>query len=226
MSENTESTGQPLTMAQKAKGRKKEALWLISFTDLTLILMCFFALMLSFSTFSPRKFENVKEGMAKKSSVVKEANLRTIYESLQKVVVKNKLQNSVQVSYDNNGTVVEFKDNMLFASGSAESNPEFKRVTDIIMNAIAVAPPKYNLIIEGHTDDLPYRGKEFKSNWELSAARGFVMLRDFNGKGVSEKRMSVIALAHTKPKVSIDNKKDKALQDARAANRRVVIRIE
>ena len=227
MSEVSQNTDAPeITMAKKLRGKKKEALWLLSFADMTLILMSFFALMLSFSSFSTNKFENVKEGMQDKSRPLKQDNLRTISEKVQKAIEKNDLKNTVQVTFTANGTAIEFKDALLFSSGSADSNKKFAKVVDSVMSVIAKAPPKYKLVFEGHTDDVPYRGKEFKSNWELSAARGFSMLREFESRGVDQRRMSVLAFAHTKPKVPIEGKKDKTLEDARGANRRVVIRIE
>jgi chemotaxis protein MotB len=94
------------------------------------------------------------------------------------------------------------------------------------MGAIARAPGKYRLVFEGHTDDVPVRGGPFQSNWDLSAARGISLLESFKKRGIEEDRMSVLAFAHTRPKVPFEGLKGKALQKARAANRRVVIRIE
>jgi flagellar motor protein MotB len=51
-------------------------------------------------------------------------------------------------------------------------------------------------------------------------------MRQFAAKGVREDRMSVQAYAHTKPKKPVTRLKGLALDQARAANRRVVIRIE
>ena len=52
------------------------------------------------------------------------------------------------------------------------------------------------------------------------------MLNQFKKKGVSEKRLSVISYAHTRPKIAYKGKKGRKLRAARNANRRVVIRIE
>jgi chemotaxis protein MotB len=94
------------------------------------------------------------------------------------------------------------------------------------MKVLAMAPADYKLIFEGHTDDVPISGKKFRSNWELSAARGIALLNDFKVRGVAETRMAVRAFAQTKPKIPLTGLKGVPLDNARAANRRVVIRLE
>jgi chemotaxis protein MotB len=149
-------------------------------------------------------------------------NLKQLEEQLSKKVQKAKI--NAQVKLDSQGVAIEFKDGMLFQSGSANSNPRFRKVVGDIIKIIGAAPKKYNIKIEGHTDDTPIRGK-YSNNWELSAARGISLLKLMNQRGVSESRMTVVAHADTKPKYSIQGLKGENLRRARAANRRVVIRI-
>jgi outer membrane protein OmpA-like peptidoglycan-associated protein len=51
-------------------------------------------------------------------------------------------------------------------------------------------------------------------------------MRQFVAKGVAENRVSVVSYAQTRPKRPIEGLEGKELAQARAANRRVVIRIE
>jgi outer membrane protein OmpA-like peptidoglycan-associated protein len=51
-------------------------------------------------------------------------------------------------------------------------------------------------------------------------------MRRFQDQGVAEERMSVLALAHTKPKIATAGLAGKKLDRARAANRRVIITID
>ena len=51
------------------------------------------------------------------------------------------------------------------------------------------------------------------------------MLNMFTARGIKEDHMSVHAYAHTRPKVPFAALKGAALEKARSANRRVVIRI-
>jgi len=224
-------------LQKKSKIKKSEGLWLTSFADMSLILMSFFALQLSFSKPQVDKFDNVTSNMLakkppekKKKKVqepVKENNLQTMQDELMVEIKKSKLEEVATVKLDAEGLAIEFKDKLLFSPGSAESNPNFAKVSDQVMGVIAKSPSRYKITIEGHTDDTPMgtRGK-YKSNWELSAARGVTLLNQFKTRGVQTDRMRVIAYAETRPKVPVTELTGPELDTARAANRRVVIRLE
>lgn len=214
------------TRPKKSKVKKEEGLWLMSFSDMVLNLMCFFILLLSFTKVDKNRFEHVTDGMNAKKEAKKQENLHTMEDKLQAMIKETNLEKSVEVKYDAQGLKVEFKDALLFGSGSADSNSKVKPVVGSVMNLIAKAPPRYNIVIEGHTDEVPIKSKQYRSNWELAADRGFTIMRQFKEKGVNEKRISVVSYAHTRPKVSYLDKKGVDLEAARSANRRVVIRIE
>jgi len=212
---------------------KSEGLWLMSFADLSFVLMCFFALMLSFSSTDKQRFENVRDGMLAKSPVevkdketVKEKknNLKSLSEKLIKEIEKQKL--AATVTYKADGVAIELNDKLFFRSGSANLQNQYRHLTGKVMKIIANAPPRYHLVLEGHTDDIPLGpSAAFRSNWELSSARSVSMLNELKRYGVSEDRMSVVAYAHTKPKVDIAKLRGADLINARRQNRRVVIRI-
>ena len=209
---------------KKFKVKKGESLWLLSFTDLSMILISFFIVMLSYSTVNQKKADNVQTAVENPKRP--ENNLKALQERIESEVKKQGLQASANVTFDADGLSVEFKDNLLFASGSAQADPKFAKVVGSVMNVIADAPTKYKLIFEGHTDDTPVLGGQFGNNWDLSAARGISLLKQFEQRGVTSDRMSVTAFADTRPKIVLAGLKKKQLADARAINRRVVIRIE
>jgi len=217
------------TPRKRKKVEKGEGLWLFSFSDMSLILMSFFALMLSYSKVDQKKFDNVQDNIKKnqeKAMEAKQANLQTLSDQLDKEIKAQKLDKKAQVILDADGLSIEFSDKLLFTSGSSQANPQFANVTDQVMKIIAKSPDKYRVTFEGHTDDVPLAaGGRFKSNWELSAARSLTLMRMFRTQGVREERMSVIAQAHTRPKVPYLGKIGTDLEAARAANRRVVIKI-
>lgn len=218
---------QPVVFSRrKSKVSKGEGLWLMSFSDMSLILMSFFALQLSYSTPDKRKYDNLNSAITQ-SAKTNTNNLQTMSTQIQQVIKDKKLEKMAEVSLGVNGLNIEFKDATLFASGSAEPNPANAKVVDEVMAIVAKAPSNYKLVIEGHTDDTPIVSGKFRSNWDLASARSVALLDTFKARGVSEKRMSVAAYAHTRPKVKVAGLKDPAaLKKARAANRRVVIRLE
>lgn len=219
----------PLEMrVKKSKVQKGEGLWLLSFSDLCVILMSFFVLLLSFSSMDKKKYDHVRSGMqtlaAKKPD--NQDTLESMAKKINKVIVAKSLKQAVNVKYDVHGLAIEFNDAMLFSVGSAAANPKTEKVIGQVMQVIAGAPGNYHLVFEGHTDDVPIAGGKFDSNWELASARGITLLDTFKSRGVAENRMSVLAYAHTRPKVPYKGLKGDKLAKARAANRRVVIRIE
>ena len=214
------------TPVKKFSRKKDEGLWLMSFSDMSLILMSFFILQLSFSTVNQQKADVLREAVQSKKFESKKDSVTAVSKRITSEIQRLKLNNSALVTVDPNGVVVEFKDGLLFSVGSADSNPQFTEVVGQIMKVIATAPNLYKLKIEGHTDDVPIKGGKFASNWELSASRGISLMRQFVSRGVLEQRMSVQAFAHTRPKKPVTGLTGKELEQARAANRRVVIRIE
>ena len=72
--------------------------------------------------------------------------------------------------------------------------------------------------LEGHTDSRPIHTARFRSNWELSAARGIAMLELFSGSyGIPKEKLSIAAYADNAPLDSNET------AEGRARNRRVDI---
>lgn len=213
--------------ARAAKRNKKnEALWLMSFSDMSLILLSFFLLLLSMSKIDASRYDSMSDSLSSKDQKGTQNNLDTLAEKLNAEIKEKKLEGSAGVVLDMDGLRVEFRNHLLFLPGSADPVPEFAAQTSQIMKIIAGAHDKYQMTIEGHTDDTPLAGsKKYIDNWELSAHRGFAILKALRGEGVQESRMRVLALAHVKPKLPVLGLEGKQLEKARAVNRRVVVHI-
>tara|TARA_B100001250_G_C19422412_1_gene623784 strand:+ start:63 stop:395 length:333 start_codon:yes stop_codon:yes gene_type:complete len=79
---------------------------------------------------------------------------------------------------------------------------------------------------EGHTDDKPIpMNSKFKSNWELSSARSLNLVQRLSELAeMDEHYFSALGYGEFRPKVNIENIKDRVeLEEARAENRRVEI---
>ncbi|MCX6105794.1 MAG: OmpA family protein [Proteobacteria bacterium] len=234
-SEDQVSQGDAPITIQRRRSRvhKGEGLWLMSFSDMSLILMSFFVLQLSYSTPNKHKYDNlnsaIKEQKANVDLSAKSVpveNLRTLSDKIRTLIKQKHLEDVAFVTTDIMGLNIEFRDQLIFNPGSSELNPQAKVQVGVVLNAIASAPGDYRLIFEGHTDDLPVGKGKYQSNWELSSARGIALVNTFKARGVNENRMTVHAYAQTKPKVPIKGLSGEALKKARAINRRVVIRLE
>ncbi|HVE61748.1 MAG TPA: OmpA family protein, partial [Chitinophagaceae bacterium] len=75
-----------------------------------------------------------------------------------------------------NGKVyVSLQESLLFPSGSAKVNPRGKEALGTLAQALN-SNPEIDLMIEGHTDSIPIRGK-YEDNWALSTARSTAIVR-------------------------------------------------
>lgn len=195
---------------------KQDELWLISYADLLTLLIGFFVLLIAASPVKLSRFEK----MAAALSGGPDAPLVDLKEKVDEMVQKEGLADQVVTREDLEGLGIEFKDALLFDSGSADLRPSAMAVIDKVARLVEAIPGR-PVMIEGHTDDVPVRLGRFQSNWELSSQRAINVLSALESSGVDRARMSVRGFADTKPL-----SKTGELEERRAANRRVVIRVE
>ncbi|WP_242692128.1 OmpA/MotB family protein [Aridibaculum aurantiacum] len=79
------------------------------------------------------------------------------------------------VSTKNGKVYVSLQENLLFPSGSAVVNPKGRQALGTLAGVLN-SNPEINVLIEGHTDSIPMRGR-FADNWELSTARANAIVR-------------------------------------------------
>jgi len=71
--------------------------------------------------------------------------------------------------------------------------------------------------VEGHTDNVPIRTSRFPSNWELSAARAIAVVRHLRAAGLAPGRLKAVGYGENRPVAP------NATAKGRARNRRVAI---
>ena len=98
-----------------------------------------------------------------------------------------------------------FQSEVLFASGSAELNPEGEaQIAQLAttLTEIGRKIPKdidWILRVDGHTDRVPIQTAVFPSNWELSTARAISVVRSLVNHGVSPERLAATGFAEHQP---------------------------
>ena len=119
------------------------------------------------------------------------------------------------VEVDNHGdwVSVDMKSKMLFRTGSAVLSLDALAVLAKI--ARILAPDSHEIQVEGHTDNVPIRTRQYPSNWELSAARAASVVHFLAGKGVEPRRMAAVGYGEYRPIA------DNATLEGRQKNRRV-----
>ncbi|HEY1739269.1 MAG TPA: OmpA family protein [Acidimicrobiia bacterium] len=115
------------------------------------------------------------------------------------------------------GLVVRLvSDNVLFASGKADVEPEGARVLEVVGSLLQGASNP--IVVEGYTDNRPINTPQFQSNFYLSSARADNVLQFLvNYAGISDDRLSSIGYGDRDPIAS------NVTPDGRARNRRVEI---
>ncbi len=118
-----------------------------------------------------------------------------------------------------------FQSEVLFPKGSAELTEEGRREMDKLAAAILELqkqiPPDINWIlrVDGHTDSDPINTPQFKSNWELSAARAISVVKYLISRGVPPQRLAATGFGEFHP---ID---PRDTEEAKARNRRIELKL-
>jgi len=128
-------------------------------------------------------------------------------------------QGSVEVETDGRKIIIRVKEKGSFTSGSAELKYEYIPVIAKIRDMLLRVRGK--VTIEGHTDNIPYSGRRFESNWDLSSARALAVAHElFSDPRMDQKRFTVSGMASAKPLVPNNTRTN------RSRNRRVEIIIQ
>ena len=205
--------------------------WMISYADMMTIILTFMILLLSISTIAQTKYDILVEQFTGE----RVGNLHEVQDAIDDIVDAQALGGEVRTALDDDGLTIEFSNALLFPTGSDELRDEAFPVFEPIKRHLADhLDPRYGVIIEGYTDDVPISSGRFRSNWELSTARAIHVMEHLAQAGVDRRRLSVHGFAETRPATDIDlldeaavsELTDAELEEVRSANRRVVLRID
>lgn len=127
-----------------------------------------------------------------------------------------KLGGDIKVTVGQRSVSFRISSELLFSSGEADLTPAGQKVVDQLLPVFNRAPD-YDIVVEGHTDNIPIQTARFPSNWELAAARAGSVVRHLQSRGLNPTRLRATGLAETHPL-----EPNNTLQ-GRAANRRVEI---
>lgn len=222
--------------------------WLGTYSDTITLLLTFFVLLYSYSSVDAQKFQQISSALqgvfnGKNSNQILDFNMnngevpvvgsqnesngknidasenvKATYEKLQKQVKDEKLDKYLKIKVDSRGYIFEIKDKILFETGKADLKPDSIPVLDFITKYIEKIPNE--IIIEGHTDNVPISNYKYKDNIDLSSDRANNVTRFFiNNKKVDPKRIRPMGLGEYHP--IVPNNSD----SNRAKNRRVNVLI-
>ncbi len=127
-----------------------------------------------------------------------------------KGVLGNLDDTDIQISVEKGVVFVSISDKLLFSSGSYNVTAQAKEVLGKVAKVVN-NKPDFEFMVEGHTDNVPYRSGVLLDNWDLSAKRATSIVRilqnDFN---VDPARMTAAARSYYVPLVGNDTAGDRA----------------
>ncbi len=139
--------------------------WLINYADLMTEMVAFFVIMYAL-------------GAALNKDVI------SAKKSVEEMMKEEKIAGKVEVTKDGmritmqEGGTTEDPGGPFFESAKAELTPRMAAILDHLSpKLLELAKKNHEVLVEGHTDDVPITNSQFASNWELSTARATVVVR-------------------------------------------------
>lgn len=223
--------------------------WLATYSDCVTLLLTFFILLYSMSSVDEQKLQSLSQafvsvmtgqsgdtflqynqyngsvpiigGESDTDGVIDAQSLgkENMYKNIKDYVEKNDLNQAMDIKSDKRGIILELKDSILFETAKADLIPESKVVLEKINTLIESIPN--DILIEGHTDNVPISNSKYASNWELSTARAVTVVRYFvEEKHQNPTKFSAAGYGEFRP-IGDNN-----TEENMAKNRRVSILIE
>jgi chemotaxis protein MotB len=217
--------------------------WLLTYSDVITLVLCMFVMLYSFSTIDMQKFQQlvaslnqslsgvldggkiidindldnfpIDEDDEDRENIDKEDELYETYQKLVGLIREYGLEDSIYIGIETKGIEIRFRDNILFDSGKADLKPsafEFLEKVTLILKEI-----DNEILVEGHTDNVPMNTIQFPSNWELSAGRAISVVKYFVDKGIEPERLGALGYGEFRPIAT------NSTPEGRQANRRVNI---
>ena len=209
-----------------------------TYADTITLLLTFFILLYSFSTTDneklkliaaalkgqitgiPMKLEDVPdiEDEEKEQGIGEKSPYQILLEDIQEIIDKNGLTDTVKIREEDAGVVLQLSESILFDLGKADLKADSTLVLEVISGLIPAI--ENEIMVQGHTDNIPISSGTYKSNWELSTSRAVNVVKYFiETKGFDPTRFSATGYGEYRPLV------DNATEENRAINRRVDILI-
>ena len=143
-----------------------------------------------------------------------EADAAVLTELLEEEINEGK----IDVETDGPTIIIKIRERGSFTSGSADLDPGFLPTLDTIGTALGEISGE--IVVEGHTDNIPINSVKFPSNFALSAGRAVsVTSVCLNDPNISMDRLSLRGYGEVRPEDT------NATRAGRARNRRVEIKI-
>jgi chemotaxis protein MotB len=198
--------------------------WIVTFGDLMSLLLCFFVLLLSFSEMDRQKYKQVAGSLEKAFGVQRQTKVMEIPKGMKMIArdfdqeviatrIKEQigdeieqlfskeledLKDQISVEEGDNQVVLRLMGESTFDSGKAEIRPQLKPLLTKVAQILQES--NGDIIVAGHTDNVPIHSGPFGSNLRLSAARASAVAEFLIASSkIDPKRISTMGFGEYRP---------------------------
>jgi len=172
--------------------------WMVNYADLMTELVCFFIILYALSAALNKNVQNAAQ-------------------QIKEMMEVGEMAGQVEINKEGLRITLQEQGNLpFFESGKADLTEKMIENIDKIYPILKKLSNDYEIIVEGHTDNVPIYTRQFQSNWELSTARATSVVRYLISKGIDPKKISAIGYGEYRPIAPNDTPQN------RQKNRRVV----
>lgn len=157
--------------------------------------------------------EQNNQPQAAANAQASQAQLHALGDEIEKALSDLVASGLVRVRRGANFLAVEIQSDLLFASGVAIPSATALGTIRQLAGVLRKAPNAVR--VEGYTDNQPIRTAQFRSNWDLSAARATNVVYELIDSGIAPERLASMGYGEYQPIA------DNASVAGRSANRRV-----
>ncbi|WP_371132988.1 OmpA family protein [Lutibacter sp.] len=170
------------------------------------------------------RLENLQNELNKRTEQIDELQNLIKSKENQMQLLKNAISkalhnfegNGLTVVHKNGKIYVSMENKLLFDSGSWAVGTEGKKAVEQLAEVLS-QNSDINVLIEGHTDNVPYTGSTLIDNWDLSVKRATAIVRILQNKGVNPTQITAAGRSEF---VMVESNKS---TEGRAKNRRIEI---
>ncbi|MCM3594705.1 flagellar motor protein MotB [Metabacillus idriensis] len=140
--------------------------------------------------------EKEKNPDKEKQETLEQEKLKEIQQKVNAYIAANSLETKLKTTLTDEGLLITILNDIFFDSGNSDIRKKDEQLAKEISKLLVMNPPR-NIIVSGHTDNVPIQNAEYESNWHLSVMRAvnFMKLllenekldpRAFSAKGFGE----------------------------------------
>lgn len=241
-----------MALAKKRKRHKKheehiDESWLVPYADILTLLLALFIVLFASSSVDEQKLEQMSAvfnniftggtGVMDNPAIIQspdstpptgiskymedQERLHETQNRVDEFIAINELEDQFETKMTDEGLLITIRDSILFDMGRADVKAEYNSIADELAQLLMFDPPR-NIVITGHTDNVPIKTPEFDSNWDLSVMRAVNFMKEIvsGNERLDSKYFSVKGFGEFQPIATNDT------AEGRAKNRRVEVLVQ